>query len=120
MATSAASFPVNTKQLKVSIQGHETDLVLSSYEDRIMVIVTQIGTMGTMLLAKRVSMPLALAAEHAISGTEPLLTACARQLAELMSKGGVTRPLFLSLGLHDHSTATLKEIIEVVLANKAW
>ncbi|KAL3684766.1 hypothetical protein R1sor_002788 [Riccia sorocarpa] len=119
-----ASFPVKTKRVTADIQGIPTELVLSGYDDSILVLVTQIGKMGTLLHAKK---------EEVYGGTstfsinvlmgkrdEPLLQACARQVIEDISNGGGSRPLVLSLGLKDHSAETLKTAVQLIIANKLW
>ncbi|KAF0922180.1 hypothetical protein E2562_027779 [Oryza meyeriana var. granulata] len=47
-----AQFPVLHKSLSLDIKGIKTDIVISRYEDNFLVIVTQIGCMGTILAAK--------------------------------------------------------------------
>lgn len=124
-ASDAASrFPVKSKQLVTTIQGVKTDIVQCSYDDHLLVIVTQIGKMGTLLHARKEE-GYGTAPTFSISilmgkRDEPLLAACARQLIEQMSKTGSSRPLILSLGLSDHSAETLKEVIKVVVENKIW
>ncbi|RLM93827.1 hypothetical protein C2845_PM08G01180 [Panicum miliaceum] len=89
-----------------------------------LVIVTQIGCMGTILAAKKdesvFSDP-----TYNVSGLfgkrdEPLLLACARQLIEHISGSGSARSLVISLGLKDHSQGTLKDIIAAVIENRLW
>ncbi|KAK4282402.1 hypothetical protein QN277_013788 [Acacia crassicarpa] len=46
------SFPVPHKHLSLPIKGNKTEILISSYEDRFLVIATQIGTMGTILHAR--------------------------------------------------------------------
>ncbi|KAL2641882.1 hypothetical protein R1flu_009469 [Riccia fluitans] len=118
------SFPVKSKRATADIQGVQTELVLSGYDDSILVLVTQIGKMGTLLHAKK---------EEIYGGTptfsvnilmgkrdEPLLQACARQVIEDISNSGGSRPLILSLGLKDHSPETLKSVVQLIVANKIW
>ncbi|KAL2636214.1 hypothetical protein R1flu_007693 [Riccia fluitans] len=119
-----ALFPVKSKRATADIQGVQTELVLSGYDDSILVLVTQIGKMGTLLHAKK---------EEIYGGTptfsvnvlmgkrdEPLLQACARQVIEDISNSGGSRPLVLSLGLKDHSPETLKRVVQLIVANKIW
>ncbi|KAH7668675.1 Proteasome assembly chaperone 3 protein [Dioscorea alata] len=85
------------------------------------VLVTQIGSMGTILHAKKEE-GMSVEPNFNISvifgkRDEPLLVACARQLIEHISNSGSTKPLVLSLGLKDHSPGTLKDIISVVTEN---
>ncbi|RCV31144.1 hypothetical protein SETIT_6G153300v2 [Setaria italica] len=52
-AQSGAHFPVQHRSLSLDIKGNKTDIVISKYEDIFLVIVTQIGCMGTILAAKK-------------------------------------------------------------------
>ncbi|XP_024366923.1 uncharacterized protein [Physcomitrium patens] len=121
---SPLTFPVKSKQFVTSIQGLKTEVVQFSYDDHIMIAVTQIGKMGTLLHARKEegygTGPTFNISILMGKRDEPLMMACARQLIEKMSKTGCSRPLILSLGLADHSAETLKDIIEVVVENKIW
>jgi proteasome assembly chaperone 3 len=123
-AMASRRFPVTSKQLVTTIQGQKTEVVQCCYDDHIMVIVTQIGKMGTLLHARKEegygTAPTFNVSILMGKRDEPLMVACARQLIEQISKGGLTRPLILSLGLSDHSAGALKEIIQVIVANKIW
>ena len=46
-------FPVSTRQFSAVIAGVRTDFVLSAFSDRILVIATQLGKLGTMVAAAR-------------------------------------------------------------------
>ena len=48
----APAFPVRTRQFSAELGGADATFVLSSYADRIMVIVTQLGTLGTVQMAR--------------------------------------------------------------------
>ncbi|WVZ86300.1 hypothetical protein U9M48_033104 [Paspalum notatum var. saurae] len=50
---SGASFPVQHRSLSLDIKGNKTDIVISKYEDIFLVVVTQIGCMGTIIAAKK-------------------------------------------------------------------
>ncbi|GJN20591.1 hypothetical protein PR202_gb07985 [Eleusine coracana subsp. coracana] len=52
-AAPGAHFPVQNRSLSLDIKGNKTDIVISKYEDTFLVIVTQIGCMGTILAAKK-------------------------------------------------------------------
>uniref|UniRef100_A0A803MM28 Proteasome assembly chaperone 3 n=1 Tax=Chenopodium quinoa TaxID=63459 RepID=A0A803MM28_CHEQI len=108
MDTSPAGFPVPHKKLTIDIQ----------------VIVTQLGSMGTLLQARK---------EEGVSvqptfnvsvifgkRDEPLLSACACQLIENISAAGSSMSLVLSLGLKDHSVDTIKAIVSAVIENRMW
>lgn len=122
--SNTAKFPVPYKQLTTTIKGIKTDLVLCSYDDHILVMASQIGTVGTMLHARKeegfATNPIFNVSVLFGKRDEPMLVACARQLIENISKAGSSRPLVISIGLKDHSVETLKAIIEVVIENKVW
>ncbi|KAK7351107.1 hypothetical protein VNO77_10293 [Canavalia gladiata] len=120
----APQFPVSQVNFSREIKGNETEIIISSYEDHFLVIATQIGTMGTIMYARK---------EEGVSinptfnvsvifgkRDEPMLVACGRQLIEHISGSGSSRPLVLSLGLKDHSAETLKGIISAVIDNRIW
>ncbi|CAN6268256.1 unnamed protein product [Urochloa humidicola] len=52
-AESSAHFPFEHRSFSLDIKGNKTDIVISKYEDTFLVIVTQIGCMGTILAAKK-------------------------------------------------------------------
>lgn len=116
-------FPVAHKALFLDIKGTHTDIVLSNHDDCIMVMVTQIGSMGTILHASKEE---SVSTDRTFNVSvifgkrdEPLLVACARQLIEHISNSS-SRPLLLSLGLKEHSLETCKEIVAVVIDNCIW
>lgn len=108
----------------MDIEGEKTDLVVCSYDDHFFVMVSQIGSMGTILHARKEGGELIdpTFSVSVIFGKrdEPLLVACARQLIEHISGSGSSRPLVLSLGLKDHSRETLKGVISKVIENRLW
>eukprot|EP00267_Zea_mays_P049676 XP_020402380.1 proteasome assembly chaperone 3 isoform X2 [Zea mays] len=133
---SGPHFPVQHQSLSLDIKGNKTDIVISKYEDTFLLIVAQIGCMGTILAAKYACfflgkfVLLSMKDESVFSDptynvsvlfgkrNEPLLQACARQLIEHIS--GSARSLVISLGLKDHSQGTLKDIIVAVIENRLW
>ncbi|XP_066387152.1 uncharacterized protein [Miscanthus floridulus] len=132
---SGAHFPVQHWSLSLDIKGNKTDIVISKYEDTFLVIVTQIGCMGTILAAKKdesvFSDPIYNVSVLFGKRDEPLLLACARQLIEhirllpapstsAVCGSGSARSLVISLGLKDHSQGTLKDIIVAVIENRLW
>ncbi|XP_047072807.1 proteasome assembly chaperone 3-like [Lolium rigidum] len=117
-------FPVQHRSLSLDIKGNKTDIVITKYEDNYLVIVTQIGCMGTILTAKKdesvFSDPTYNVSVLFGKRDEPLLLACARQLIEHISNSGSARPLVISLGLKDHSQGTLKDVICAIIENRLW
>ncbi|XP_031476786.1 uncharacterized protein LOC116248247 [Nymphaea colorata] len=117
-------FPVPHREVTVDIKGIRTDIIICRYEDHYMVIVTQIGSMGTILHARKEE-GVTINPTFNVSvifgkRDEPMMVACARQLIENISKSGSSRPLLLSLGLKDHSSETMKNIVSVVTDNRLW
>ncbi|OIW01935.1 hypothetical protein TanjilG_14168 [Lupinus angustifolius] len=122
--SSAPKFPVPHKNFSLEIKGNKTEINISSYEDHFLVIATQIGTMGTILHARK-DEGVSINPTFNVSlifgkRDEPMLGACARQLIEHISLSGSSKALVLSLGLKDHSTETLKGIIYAVIDNCMW
>ncbi|KAK4346299.1 hypothetical protein RND71_032638 [Anisodus tanguticus] len=101
--------------------GNKTDIVICAYDDHFLVIATQIGSMGTILHARKeegVSIHPTFSVSVLLGKRdEPMLVACARQIIEHISNAGSFRSLVLSLGLRDHSLPTLKGIVSAVTEN---
>ncbi|KAJ4908371.1 Proteasome assembly chaperone 3 [Raphanus sativus] len=119
-----SSFPVRHRKVLLEIKGNKTEIVICSYEDHILVIATQIGAMGTILNARKEE---GMSVEPTFSVSvifgkrdEPMLIATARRLIDHISSYVPSKPLVLSLGLKDHSSETLKEIVAAVIENRLW
>ncbi|OMO59159.1 Proteasome assembly chaperone 3, partial [Corchorus capsularis] len=104
--------------------GNSTDIFICRYDDHFLVMATQIGTMGTILHARKEE---GVSTEPTFSVSvilgkrdEPILLATARQLIEHISSSGSSMPLVLSLGLKDHSAETLRGIVSAVTENRLW
>ncbi|KAH9790726.1 proteasome assembly chaperone 3 [Citrus sinensis] len=129
MSVLEQNFPVVQKKLSVDLKGNKTDIIICSYDDHFLVIATQIGTMGTILHARK-DADISVHPTFSVSvifgkRDEPMLVACARQLIEhisllVCSSSGTSQPLVLSLGLKDHSAETLKGIVSAVTENRLW
>ncbi|KAL9313637.1 hypothetical protein ACSQ67_019089 [Phaseolus vulgaris] len=50
--SSTSQFPVSQLNFSREINGNETEIIISRYEDHFLVIATQIGTMGTIVYAR--------------------------------------------------------------------
>ncbi|XP_009131421.1 uncharacterized protein LOC103856091 [Brassica rapa] len=119
-----ANFPVRHRKVSLEAKGNKTEIVICSYEDHILVIATQIGAMGTILHARKEE---GMSVEPTFSVSvifgkrdEPMLIATARRLIDHISSYVPSKPLVLSLGLKDHSSETLKEIVAAVIENRLW
>ncbi|XP_057446694.1 uncharacterized protein LOC130738624 [Lotus japonicus] len=124
VSSSAMKFPVSQLNFSLEIKGNKTEIFLSNYEDHFLVVATQIGSMGTILHARKEE-GMSINPTFSVSvlfgkRDEPMLVACARQLIEHMTLSGFSKPLVLSLGLKDHSPETLKGIIAAVIDKRQW
>ncbi|GER40493.1 proteasome assembly chaperone [Striga asiatica] len=117
-----AAFPIRHTTHCLDIKGHKTNIVISSYEDHFLVMATQIGSMGTIMHARKeesVSVDPTFTVNVVFGKRdEPMLVACARQLVEHISKRS-GKALVLSLGLRDHSMGMLKGIVSAVIEKLA-
>lgn len=119
------AFPVASKTYERAIGGIATQFAFSAYADRILLIVTQTGTFGTIIEASQDS---AYAAGGATFSTtvllgkrdEPLLPLAARQIVEAAAAAGCGKPLMLCLGLRNHSAESIKAVIKAVAQENIW
>ncbi|KAI3748086.1 hypothetical protein L6452_10945 [Arctium lappa] len=121
---SSSSFPVRHKKFSILVKESKIDIVICSYDDQFLVIATQIGTMGTIMHARKeegmLNNPTFNVSVIFGKRDEPMLLSCARQLIEQISNSGSSKPLTLSIGLKDHSMETLKAIVSAVIENRLW
>ena len=98
-----AGFPVRTHEASIHLADVPTTVITSLYADRIMFIVTQLGTLGTIVAAQKdtvlgggttFSSDTLLGARN-----DPIPELCARQLVERLSQAGCDLPVLLCLGL---------------------
>ena len=120
-----AGFPVTTRQLSADVDGVRTDFVVSAFSDRILVIATQRGTLGTMVSARRDAGEDDDCASYSVDvllgrRDADVIPAAARRLMQAMAEGGCTRPLLLCLNLVKDTPEAAREVIAIVLANKVW
>jgi proteasome assembly chaperone 3 len=104
-----------SRQSSSELGGRPTDFLITTYQDRILVLITQLGTLGTVLHAEK---------ETVLGGgstfrvdtllghrDDPLPELCARQLVEQLAAEGCTLPLLLCLSLDQTSLRKQEEII---------
>ncbi|XP_073131962.1 uncharacterized protein [Henckelia pumila] len=118
MEVSDGGFLVRHNSISLDVQGYQTEIIISGYADHILVLASQIGSMGTILFARKEE-GLAVAPTFNVTvvfgkRNEPMLVACARQIIQYMSDTGSTKALVLSLGLRDHSMETMKAIVSTI------
>lgn len=117
------SFPVRTAQFKITVGGLPCSAITCMYTDRIMFVVSQLDTFGTVVTAQKETV---LGGGSTFSTTtllglrtDPLPELCARQLAERLSTEGCDVPVLLCLGLKKEcmASATSKRDLMVSLVN---
>ena len=137
------SFPIKTKNYRAGIGGLATDFSFSVYADRTLVLITQVGSVGTFVSASQdhhvgsdsTSMQAEESAEleeckptTTFSTTvlfgrrdEPMFHLCARQIIEIMQQTrGKGSNLLLGLGLRDHSIGTIKAVVDAIRKVHVW
>ncbi|GLE00430.1 hypothetical protein PINS_up009187 [Pythium insidiosum] len=111
--------PLRTVQAHQSINGVDTEFVLTVFVDRIFIVVTQVGTFGTLIEARQKdSISGKFQAEiHVRLGRrdDPLLLVYGRQLLEHFGVP-LGLPVVAALGLKDRSTATFEVVMKQVEA----
>lgn len=113
-----AGFPVAVKSVSVDIDGVTTDVISNTYLDAVVLIASQLGTMGTIIQAKQDA---TFEGKTTFSTSvlvgkrdEPLLTVAARQLVEHANSRGSTKPLLCCLAFKQHTPETVKQLLAVV------
>ncbi|KAL6068589.1 Proteasome assembly chaperone 3 [Balamuthia mandrillaris] len=119
----------STKQFAAVINGVHTEFILTPFADRIFIVITQLGKLGTLITASKETNDVMSGepqeANYAIDvllgkRDEPLLALYARRIVELICAKHARRSLLLSLCLKDHSLASLPIILDLLEANKVW
>ena len=106
MALTPVGFPVRTHETSIHVDGNDqgaATVITSLYADQIMFVVTQLGTLGTIVHAQKETV---LGGGTTFSTAtllgardDPLPELCARQLIERTSQSGCNLPILLCLGL---------------------
>jgi len=118
-------FPVKTKLYSRSICGTPTDFSFSAYDDHLLLIITQLGTSGTVIAAStdtafNSSTPTYSTSVLMGKRDEPLLTICARRIMEAAGQAGCMRPMIICLGLRSHTPDALREVCTAVGEDNLW
>lgn len=118
--------PLRSTSFSEDVGGRRTDFVLTAYVDRLMIVITQLGTLGTVLHAEKETV-LGGGATYRIDTLlgrrdEPLMELCARQLAERLGGANCDRPLLLCLALERAvlTQQVVKQVVELVLQHPVW
>jgi len=130
--TSASTSPINTHQLAVTIDGVHTDIVYQMFSDKLFIIATQLGKMGTMISCeadgigggaagggggKQDSMEVNT---RVILGDpdQPLLVVFASNLFKKLSPYIDRRTLLISVALKDKTMRILQALEKVIMENR--
>jgi proteasome assembly chaperone 3 len=119
MAASAA-LPLKTENFEADIAGRRTGFVVIGFVNRIMIVVTQLGTLGSVLHAEKETV-LGGGSTYRVDTLvgrrdEPLAELCARQLAERLDAAGCDRQVLLCLALQRDALtpAAVKQVLQAV------
>ncbi|KAL6254346.1 hypothetical protein P5V15_014394 [Pogonomyrmex californicus] len=102
--------------------GHQTDIVLKLYSNRILLIITHFKKFGTLLTVNRESSVNGYNSDvftiKTIFGNDNNdVHVAARYIAQQIN---IEKPLLLSIALKDYDLETLKSIVTVVNQIKPW
>ena len=107
-----------------------TDFLVAAYADRVLVVATQLGALGSAVHIRKESvLHGAGAATYAIDTLlgqrdEPLAELCARQLAEQLAEAGWSCPLLLCLALGREAAAqqaaAVQQVVAAVMRHPVW
>lgn len=106
---------MSSRQSSATLDGRGTDFLLTTYEDRILLLINQLGTLGTVVHAEK---------ETVLGGgstfrvdtllgrrDDPLPELCARRLVEHLAAQGCALPLLLCVSLDQASLRRQEEIL---------
>nr|XP_056722424.1 proteasome assembly chaperone 3 [Euleptes europaea] len=121
-----ASKPIlDSKQTEVVVQGIRTEVVCTAFANTLLVVVTQYGTMGTLvsvepdMVADGLSKPL-LATKVLLGKDEPLVHICARHLVTFVSQEAGNKPVLLAMALKDKSIEGIRTLQEAIRRCQVW
>jgi len=121
-----AGAPLRTDSFSAVVGDGQASFLLTAYADRLLVVVSQLGTLGTVLAAQKEAV-LGGSATYRVDTLlgrpeQPLAELCARQLAERLADAGCGLPLLLCLAL-ERSALTLQavqQVVKLVLQHPVW
>ncbi|XP_033118312.1 proteasome assembly chaperone 3-like [Anneissia japonica] len=114
-----------SKKGAVVISNIHTDIVCTSFTDKLMLIITQYQKLGTVMYVfneaeiSGMQQPL-FNTKVLIGKDEPVTHVYARNIALKLHQLGNTKPLLLTLALKDDTPEMLKAILESITQCKVW
>lgn len=114
-----------TLLFSTSLCGVATDVSYSLYADQLLLIITQLGSCGTIIAAScdtAFNAPTPTYTTNVLMGKrdEPLLTICARRIVEGAGAAGCTKPMLICLAMRDHSPDMLRAVVAAVEERNVW
>ncbi|GLC35635.1 hypothetical protein PLESTB_000185700 [Pleodorina starrii] len=119
-----SGFPVRNRIFARLINGVTTNFVWNLYLDHLLLIITQIGTVGTVISARQdatfdgrttFSTSVVLGKRD-----DPPLELAARQLVQALGELGHSKPITLCLGLRELTPPAVRELVAAVRQDNAW
>eukprot|EP00742_Colponemidia_sp_Colp-10_P009730 GILJ01010640.1.p1 GENE.GILJ01010640.1~~GILJ01010640.1.p1 ORF type:complete len:248 (+),score=23.72 GILJ01010640.1:28-744(+) len=121
----SAGCPLTTKQLALTVNGCHTDILITPFQDKIFIVITQLAKIGTMILARKEGEeegPTSFSTTTVLGKRdEEVLSVYARALIGLISQSS-PKALLLGISLKDHSPSTFKAIFNLISSpeNRLW
>lgn len=112
-----SSYP-STKQGAVLLGGKHVDVSMTTFEDRLLVIITEYQKMGTLVHVTKDNLPVdnreeTYSTKIVLGKDEPVTHVFARNIAKRVLKSQ-SKPLLLSLALEEYTPEILKGIEKVI------
>ncbi|XP_004617413.1 proteasome assembly chaperone 3 [Sorex araneus] len=117
--------PVVSKQQSRLVRGVPTQVVCTAFSSHILVVVTQLGKMGTLVALEPgpvtgdVGKPM-LSTRVLLGQDEPLTHVFAKNLVAFVSQEAGNRAVLLALALKDRSLEGLQALREVIQTCQVW
>ncbi|KAM4698194.1 proteasome assembly chaperone 3 [Rhinophrynus dorsalis] len=125
MSSMSVKPAVVSKQAEEVINGIVTQVVCSAFSDRILVVVTQYGKMGTLvsvtpnLVSGEIGNP-SLTTKVLLGCDEPIIHVCAKNLVTFVSQESKNKPVLLSLALKDKSVDCVNTLKNMIRNCQVW
>ena len=126
VAAAPSSLPFRSEIFEAEVEGRRTQFALTGYTDRLLVVASQLGSLGSVLAAEKESV-LGGGSTFRIDTLlgrrdEPLAELCARQLVEQLAAAGCDRPLLLCLALERGALtpAAVRQVAQLVMQHPVW
>mmetsp|Transcript_4201 Transcript_4201/g.10809 ORF Transcript_4201/g.10809 Transcript_4201/m.10809 type:complete len:132 (-) Transcript_4201:247-642(-) len=112
---------IKRQNFSLLIDGSPTDFIIVEFQSEIMVVVTQIGKLGTLVQARQNGHTQTFSTQVLLGKrSDPLLEICGRQLIEKLALSGCSKDILLWLGLPETSRSNIQSIIAAVVGRSPW